>query len=197
MVPHSGWVSGPTRHRSTRPAQGRYGEQQPSRNAAGTASRRVFGFPVFVCDEPVGMLAVQPAGGGGLKRHQPDAGFHSGLADSPGDGFKRFRPAFIPVEPVAHEGLVAVVDLDHPRRITLPVELQRIQIFLKLLCGDCLILIIPGAVAGQVLRRFHGFDARFIRHGLRILHQQFPPVAAGQDQDFLRRLLRPDRRLAN
>ena len=80
------------------------------------------GFPVFICDEPVGMFAVQAAGGGCLKRHQPDAGFHSGLADSPGDGFKRFRPAVIPVEPVAHEGLVAVVDLDHPRRITLPVE---------------------------------------------------------------------------
>ena len=153
------------------------------------------GFALFVLDEPIRMFPVDAACGGRGGGHGPDPGFHAAVDDLFRDLLKRSRPGIALIQPVALEGLITVVDLHIFRCVGRTVFCQGFDVFQHVLLSYVFVVVVPGAVAGHVFFGRNGFHAHFLRSDVRILNQQFPPVGALQNDDFLRLFALPDLRL--
>ncbi|MPN19545.1 hypothetical protein SDC9_166916 [bioreactor metagenome] len=98
---------------------------------------------VGTLDEPVAMVAENPAGGGRQQRHRPDTRNETGGGYPGGDLGKRSGPGVALVEPVALERLIAVVDLHHPGGEAVALPGKRAQVFHQVVLGDSGVVIIP------------------------------------------------------
>ena len=109
------------------------------------------GLAVLAAQQPAGVLFCELRASLRAERRHPEPGDHAVRLHAVGDRLQPVREGLLlDAQPVAHGGLIAVVDLEH-------VEVHRAllhggEILQNLLLGDVLIEIIPACVARDRLR---------------------------------------------